>query len=642
MPASSCDLLITATETNSHHGAGILLQRLFPDSAAFVCIRTTSLYNGEEPFGSAHHELCSRHLTLAETEDHIRRILANYTVRRILCVPYYREDFIHAILAKRITGAPLCTFLMDDQNIFAPHVPDHWVGDLLEASDLRLGISPELCAAYRRKFGRDVQLLPPVLEKGEPLVPCYWHAEPTEPVRAAMIGNIWTATRFEELRALLRATGLHIDWYGNGANASWLPGSPEEWEADNIRCLGFFPEEDLIAALASYPFILVPSGNLDADDDNPAFSRLSLPSRLFFLHARTTTPVMILGSSDTAAGRFVTRHGTGICVTAFQEVMDRELPRLFDPIFRKELQLNIRRIAPSLAFPEGGQWLWEALTGGQIRPAGFQKLFPDDYLAGASWLEAIQPPRPRPRRRFPVPHESFHDDRAPSFGFLRDRHLPVLAATGLDLPAKTDVELSSLNGAVAHYIICGAQPMGGDVLFLGTAIPPVLQNLPPTFRLWRIADLASWQRAGYAGDTCHVVDAKTTSAYPLQFPQFAAIVSTSWCGELGDDRHSHEGLALYLDACTAPGGINLHLFTAVLHPTYFWVGSAYGYMRRRFIGAADWPDHDELLASGDCFFMSEAAYAKHWQASTGKSYAECGKPLSMALFWRKPHARPDN
>lgn len=642
MPSESRDLLITATETNSHHGAGILLQRLFPDSAEFVCLRTTSLYNGEEPFGAAHHELCSRHLTLAETEEHLRRILALYQVRRILCVPYYREEFIHAILAKRITGAPLCTFLMDDQNIYAPHVPDHWVGDLLAASDLRLGISPEMCAAYQHKFGLDLHLLPPVLEKAEPLVPCYWQPEPAEPLRAAMIGNIWTAPRFVELRDLLRSTGLHVDWYGNGPKATWLPGTPEEWEADNIRCMGFYPEEDLIASLASYPFILVPSGNLDDNDDNPSFSRLSLPSRLLFLHARTATPVLILGSSETAAGRFVTRQGTGVCVPANPEIFCHKLLRLLDPAFRKELQQNIRRIAPALVMSDGGKWLWETLVNGHPARVGFHGLFPVDDLEPVPGLQLIAPARPRPERHVPMPGDAFRDEHASSFGFVRTRHLPVLAAAGLDLPDPTELELTALNGAVARYILVGAQPAGGDVLFIGTVLPPFLLNLPPTLRLWRIADLAEWQRAGYAGDPGHVVDAKTNSVHLPLFPQFAAIISTSFCGELGPDRHSHEGLSLYLEACTLPGGINLHMFTAVLHPSYFWVGPAYAYLRQRFIGTADWPEQDELLSAGDCFFMSETAYAKHWLNVVGKSYADCGRPLSMALYWRKSHDQQAN
>ncbi len=634
MNRKPCDLLITASETNSHHGVGIFLQRLFPNSTDFVCLRTTSLYNGEEPFGSAHHELCSRYLPLKETEEHVRRILALYDIRRILCVPYYREEFIHAILAKRITGATLCTFLMDDQNIFTSKVPDHWVSDLLEVSDLCLGISPEMCSAYQRKFGRDVYLLPPVLKKTEPLVPCYWQREPDEPLRAAMIGNVWTARRFDQLREWLRSTGLQLDWYGNGPKATWLPGTPEEWESDHIRCMGFLPEEDLVASLASYPFVLIPSGSLDAEDDNPAFSRLSLPSRLLFLHAHTDTPAMILGNAETAAGHFVTRLQTGVCTSAAPVDFQSQLARLLDPTIRQSFRSNIRRLAPSLILAQGGEWLWESLAAGKPAPADFHRIFSADYLPTNFGLEASQATRPRPQWIFPEPGEAFRDAHAASFGFIRTRHLPVLAAFGLTLPASAEIELSILNSAVAHYVLSGSVPAGGDILFIGTDIPPLLSSLPSAFRLWRIADLSAWQQAGYAGQPSHVVDAQTGDAYPSSFPQFAAIVSTSWCGQLGSDPHHHEGLSLYLEACTQPGGSNVHLFFATLHPSYFWVGPAHTYLHRRFLGAADWPDRDELLAADDLFTMSERSYHQHWKPSVGKSYTDFGRPISFALYWR--------
>ena len=69
------DLLITAVETNDHHGVGILLQRFFPESAGFVCLRSTSLYGGNESFGGAHLELGSRFSPQGEMEDQLRRIL---------------------------------------------------------------------------------------------------------------------------------------------------------------------------------------------------------------------------------------------------------------------------------------------------------------------------------------------------------------------------------------------------------------------------------------------------------------------------------------------------------------------------------------------------------------------------------------
>lgn len=635
MSVPDMDLLIAPIETNSHHGVGILLQRLFPDSTSFICVRTASLHNGEEPFGSFHHVLPSRYLNLEETEAQLQRILAPYRIRRILCVPYYREEFVTAVIAKRITGAPLCTFLMDDQNIYAPRVPDHRVSDLLTASDLCLGISPELCAAYQRKFGCAIHLLPPVIGRSEPLLPCYWQPEPSAPLRAAMLGNVWTAQRLAQLRELLRSSSLHVDWYGNGPKAPWLQGSPEEWEADNLCCMGFYPEEDLIAALASYPFIVVPTGCLGADDDNPAFSRLSLPSRLLFLHATTDTPVLLLGSEETAAGRFVTRLETGLCSGYDLGELHERIGRLLDSKVRQSLQSNIRRWSKTLVFVNAGQWIWDSLRMNRPQPASFHSAFLDCIPADAPWLNSIRPPRPRPIRQLPQGNDGFQEDHAPSFGFSRTSHLPVLAASGLNLPPAGELDLSLFQAAAAHYILRGALPSGGEVLFLGPTIAAHLKKLPTSFKLWRIANLEQWQKAGYAGDPRHVVEAASDTAYPSVFPQFDAIISTGWCSLLGADPHHLEGLSLYLAACTRGGGINLHFFSAVLHPNSFWTGPAHAYLKNRFLGSTDWPDLDEMLTAGDLFTMSEVAYDKFWKPATKKSYAEAGRPLSLALYWRK-------
>lgn len=629
------DLLITSIEINSHHGVGILLQRLFPDSTSFVCLRTASLHNGEETFGSAHHALLFRYQNLAETEAQLRNILAPYRIRRILCVPYYREEFVNAVIAKRITGAPLCSFLMDDQNIFTPQVADHLVGELLAATDLCLGISQELCAAYKRKFNCEINLLPPVIDKSDPFLPCYWTAEPGAPLRAAMLGNVWTARRFDQLRGLLRASALEVDWYGNGPQAPWLPGTPEQWEADNIRCMGFYPEEDLVAALASYPFVLVPTGSLGADDDNPSFSRLSLPSRLLFLHATTDTPVLILGSEQTAAGRFVTRLGTGLCSGYDLEELHKRIESLLDPKIRRSLQTNIRRWSKAFVLENAGQWIWDSLRLGKPQPAAFDAAFPAIGPNNTEWINAIRPARPRPIRQLPQENETFREEHAPSFSFSRTRHLSLLAASGLKLPPTSELDLSIFQAAAAHYILRGALPSGGEVLVLGPAIPAQLKNLPATFTLWRISNLEKWQQAGYAGDPSHVVGAASGAAYPAIFPQFDAIVSTSWCSLLGSDPHHLEGLSLYLEACSRSGGINIHFFSAVLNPKSFWTGPAYGYLKKRFLSASQWPDLDELLSADDLFTMSETAYDKFWKPSTKKSYVEAGQPLSLTLYWRK-------
>jgi len=632
MSPEAHDLLITALETNSHHGVGILLQRFFPDSRGFVCLRSSSLYHGEEPFGAHHLELNSRFLTVAEIEARLREILASHRIRRILCVPYYREDFIHALVAKRLTGARLCTFLMDDQNVFAGEVPDRWVADLLAASDLRLGISVEMCAAYTRKYGQPIHLLPPVLDAARPLVPCYWARAPDEPLRVAMIGNVWTDRRFTQLRALLRAADLHVDWYGNGPAAKWLTGTPEDWEADNIRCMGFYPEEDLVASLASYPIILVPSGSLDADDDNPAFSRLSLPSRLLFLHGTTDTPVLILGGEDTAAGRFVRRLGTGCCAPYIESGLRSAVAHLLDPAAHRGYRASIRKWAPHLILPQAGQWIWDSLAVGTPQPSGFQAAFGDDET-DLPWLREIAPPVSLAAETEIVPGEPFQDAHAHAYALLRTRHLSHFLANGA--VNHDALELSQVQSAAAAHLVRQAIPERSSVLFLGTYVPESIQALASTHKVWQFADPAAWQRAGYAGDPTLLQSLPPGTAYPAPFPQFDAIVSAGWCGQLNADHHVLEGLALYLEGCTRPGGINLHFFSAVLHPTYFWTGPAHSYLKKRFRVRAGRDTLDDLLATDDLFVMGQPAYDRDWKASVGKSYADFGRPISLSLFWRK-------
>ncbi len=618
------DLLITAIETNNHHGVGILLQRMFGQGEEFVCLRTTSQHGGSEPFGSDHHELCSRFLTDAETEHHLGAILSLYQIRRILVVPYYREEFVHGVIAKRLTGAPLCTYLMDDQNIFAPLVHDQRVKELLEISDLRLGISPEMCAAYSAKFGTPVHLLPPLAEPTNNYLPNYWQPEPDETPLCAMLGNVWTDRRFAELRRLVHGAGLRVHWYGNGPKANWLTGTVEEWEADGIEPMGFLPEEDLITSLAAYPFVLVPSGSLDADDDNPAFSRLSLPSRLVFLHARTDTPVLLLGSPETAAGRFISTIGSGLCCRHESTDLALCIKALREPATRARFRQNIRQHAPSMTMPAAGSWIWESLANYGPLPANFDRSF-----AAPTSIRRPDLPSSSDGTTHNIIAGSLED-----FAVSRRSHftqVPTLVSEDCD-----HLELTTYEGHLAAYLIGGTSNTIRDVLFLGDWIPTPIAQACTNQRLWRIRDLPAWQRNGYSGDPSHLECVNTQASAIAEVRRFDAILSTGWVASLPDDFHAQEGLSLFLAACTRPGGINAHWFSAVLHPSFFWVCPTYSYLLRRFRTGSNWPGLDDFQHATDPYFMSEAAYDQHWRASTGKAYKEFGRPFALMVGWQAP------
>ncbi|ATC64740.1 hypothetical protein CMV30_12640 [Nibricoccus aquaticus] len=636
--SAAYDLLITANETNHHHGVGIFLQRLFGTGPGFICLRSTTMYGGQEPFGDEHLELKSRFMNTTETEARLKTLLAGRTIRRILCVPYYRSEFVHAIAVKKLTGAPLCTYLMDDQNVFAPHVADHWVAELLKNSDLCLGISPELCAAYSHKFGRPVHLLPPVLEKQELLTPCYWQPVTGEPIRAAMIGNIWTASRFQQLRKLLRDSGLHIDWYGNGPQAAWLPDSPEAWESDNIRCLGHLPEEDLVASLASYPFIIVPSGSLDKDDDNIAFSRLSLPSRLLFLHGRTDTPVLVLGSPETAAGRFVTALKTGVSARYEQSDLRKKLHTLTTPRIRQEMRRNVRAAAGKLSMENAGEWIWQSLAAKQPVPAPFHDSPAFTSHGTPAWIGRITPARPRNTHPTPPAAETFQDDHLRAFAHIRASHWKLLTDSGLPVPASDQIELTQLLQWIVFYLLKRALPAGGKILYLDPHPPLWLAQLPSSIVCYSPADIGRWIKSGFALDAVpmHPLGIEKNAA-PAAPEKFDAIVSAGWLNQVTTPVAMEE-IAAFFAARTVTHGLHLHACPGVLNRDYFWTGPAHDYLQKRF-RIQDWPVIDDILNEQDLYAMSERAYDSYWRASTGKPYAEFGQAIGLTLAWRQAPAR---
>lgn len=627
------DLIVSAIEINNHHGVGILLQRFFPDSTNLVTLRSSSIYGGAESFGVGHHELRSVNLTVPEIEARMKAILASYNIRRILCIPYYREDFIHGLLAHKLTGAPICTYIMDDQNIFSHHMPDHWVKSLLRISDLRLGISPEMCAAYQHKYDCKFDLLPPLLERAEPLVPCYWQSDTDKPLKVAMIGNVWTAHQFNQLRTLLRASDLHVDWYGNGAAASWLPGTPDEWEADNLHCLGHLPEDDLVASLASYLCVIVPSGSLDQDDDNLSFSRLSLPSRLIFIHARTDTPVLLLGSKDSAAGHFILNLGTGLCSAYEVQDLRRQLAQLQDQNEHLKLRQAIRHWAPHFILPDCGKWLWESLARRSPLPAIFHAAFQRD-THDMPWLQSVPQAQAKPDWPVPAADDQLSDESMKAFAFLRTAHLPLLDPKGAAQLIADDIEVVQFLERLTGYLVKKLLPRGGELLVLGSHIPGWVSELPAPIAVWRIRSMEEWQQQGFASETSHLVSLTGNESFTKLSTGFDAIISSTGLQQVLTEE-ALAPLSSYLTRHTKTGGINLHAFTAVLHPGYFWTYPAHAHLRVHW-GLQDWPGMDEILSAPDLYSMKEETYAKCWQPTVGKSYQDFGKPLGLLLFWRKP------
>ena len=368
------DAVITANEVTDRHGTGVILRRIFVDSSNILSIRSTNLYH-EHALGAAQLHLSHEGLSRPESFARMLTALSGTTIRRILCVPYHPDELVSALALKELFGVPLCTYVMDDNNIFRQGIRDELMREVLGKSDLRLAISPELRDAYEKKYGVKFWMLPPVV------APDAVQTEPVEPDCAqlnrrvaVMIGSLWSTQWLQQLRQTVKAACLEVHWYGN-ARAPWLKVNPKELLADGIIDCGFIPETELTKRIQQYPCALVPSGTLDAADDRPEIARLSLPTRLPYLLAAANLPTLVLGSEQTAAARFLNRFQFGQVVP----YDGAQLGAAVEAICHPEQQRSLRRRAARqgrLFSAEGlAGWLWRSLESGEPCDERFERAF---------------------------------------------------------------------------------------------------------------------------------------------------------------------------------------------------------------------------------------------------------------------------
>lgn len=640
MSDKAIDLFVTATEINDHHGVGIFLRRSFPDSSGAASLRSRTLYGGEEPFASHHWVLDSRFLPLQETERRLRTLLSGFKVRRILAVPYYREDFIHAILAHKLTGAPLCSFVMDDQNVFAKEVPDHWVDELLSLSKLRLGISPELCEAYRLKFGKTLHTMPPVLSPGPEPVPNHWIPGIDSAPTCAMIGNVWRKSQFDRLRRAVSEAGIRVHWFGNGPKAPWLGVDQAELEREGIQCMGFIEERTLASLLSSYPLVLVPGGTMDDEDDNPSFSRLSLPSRVLFVAARANVPILILGHGESAAGRFVRRLKIGNCCAYTAESLAAGISLLTDPKRHPKLCQRLLRASPFLQHPNPGAWIWESLEAGVPQPAPWEKAF----APRRTWYgRSLERPAPLEITRWkpPLPVQAPSSWAEASLETLSAFSLTRRWQTSFIRPGPSPLNGDSLDiGTLLRGLTQGLAlrfgRAGGRWLVIGSMDPGFPDAIPPGTELWQIEDTDTWQAEQCRDESRWFRLVRGGgSATPGPFDVMISQEAGSFVRE--PDVLKFPMWNSFLSRNSRQGALHAHAFHALLQPERLTLHPLYGSMLQTFPQATG-VGLDEILNDQEVWTMGEQAYDQYWKPHTGKLFRDFGQLLGLIVAWQHTDA----
>jgi hypothetical protein len=372
------DAIVSHIEVNDRHGVGVLLRRLFSHQSNVLSIRSKDFYEGRQNFGDKHLRISHDDQTRDSVFARVLGALRGSTVKRVLCVPYFRDDVLTAIALKEIFAARLCTYLMDDQNLYADEIPDAAMRELLEKSSLRLAISPELAMGYEQKYGCTMALMPPVVST--PLILRHLHPLPEDALRrgaGVIVGNIWGQRWLHLLRETVRHSGITLRWFCN-SEFQWVSCSPEELRADGIAPHDgpAVPDPELVDVLRQTPFVVVPSGVLDDTDDRRFIAQLSLPSRIPFIIATSQAPMLVLGSGETGAARFVTRTGTGLVAPYNREAFRQAVERISRPDVNLAMRQAALLVAPRLVDIGAAAWIWESLERGGPVDTRYQDFMP--------------------------------------------------------------------------------------------------------------------------------------------------------------------------------------------------------------------------------------------------------------------------
>ncbi len=388
---SPVDVVITANEINDKHGTGALVSRIFQGCTNILSIRSRNDYGGEHTFGEMSICLPGTGLSRPHMFQEILCALDGRMVKRVVCIPYASKDLLASIAVTELFEAPLCTYIMDDQNICCSHIPDKLMGEFLSKCTLRLTTHPEMRDAYESKYGLKFWLLPAVvpghLVRSTPVSP----ASQSQSSIGALVGSIWSEKWFEQVRNTLKGSGYSTQWYGNN-NSPYFKTPADELSEANITAFGLVPEERLAELLCTHPYAIVPTGTPDDTGNALALAKLSLPGRILFIVATSHTPVIVLGDEETPAARFVKRFGVGVVSDYNPKSFRKTVQEILSPQTQLTMRQNAARIAQSLSAEGIGEWLWQSLEKGEPHDSRFETLLPRLQSDPADFIE---PPVPK-------------------------------------------------------------------------------------------------------------------------------------------------------------------------------------------------------------------------------------------------------
>ena len=365
-------LVVTHAEVCDRHGTGALLGKIFKDERSLLVLYSRNHFETQSLGALAHH-MPHPELELGVAERKLAALLDGHDVKRILCVPFYPDDALSAIATAKLTSAPLVTYIMDDQNLFLQGIPDPLMKMLLERSAMRFAISEALRSGFEQKYGLPVWIIPPTTSRR--LFAPVDFPPPNNPTpRGVIIGNVWSQEMLQQLREVVKASGLTVDWFGN-AGKPFIQLDPAELFREGIILHGTVAEDELVRALRQFDYAILPSGKMSGMIEHDWLFRASLPSRLIYMLTTAHLPIVVLGDPETAAGQFVTKLELGVVAPYRTGEFRAAVSEVTNLKTAARIRRKAAQLAPAFASEPIHDWIWRSVEMGKPIDDRYEKVF---------------------------------------------------------------------------------------------------------------------------------------------------------------------------------------------------------------------------------------------------------------------------
>ena len=391
-------VIVSSVEINSRHGTGLLIQYMFEDFSNVTTVSSRRRFHNDRVRSAMHFEVPCDELPRHELYELVLNWFKNSPPKRAYIVPYYKTELVVAIALADLFGTEICLHIIDDQCLYEEEIPLSLMNEAMDRAALILLISPEMREAYQERFDHKMYILPPVVpenmlyndqsgsDRDLPIqnmgsgigrfIDRFRKRGPdaTAP-RGIIIGNIWDKKWLSKLRQTIRGSGFEVDWYSNNPDTVMLSTHGNELVDCGIHVKKPLWGQELVEELRRRPYAIMPSGMLGPDEKQESLARLSLPSRLPFVMSVSNMPIVVLGSPETAAGKFVQRFDLGAVVDYDQKQFSKAVTRIMQADVQHEIRQRAAKLSPTFSAKNLSKWIADSTGLRQPVDNRFESVF---------------------------------------------------------------------------------------------------------------------------------------------------------------------------------------------------------------------------------------------------------------------------